>query len=121
MGRKLGTDNSCFVALIATESVSIAIPWPLLPLEVGVNRHGLFKIAIQGQSWSLCAHVGSTLPATLCESISLSCANPELATTRKCKILEARLSKQLLWLHMTRLLKLHAEVMFEYRLCTDLN
>ena len=32
--------NSSFVALIATESVSVAIPWPLLPLEVGVNRHG---------------------------------------------------------------------------------
>ena len=43
MGRKFGTEvgvNSSFVALIATESVSIAIPWPLLPPEVGVNRHG---------------------------------------------------------------------------------
>ena len=36
--------NSCFVALIATESVSTAIPWLLLPPEVGVNRHGLYKI-----------------------------------------------------------------------------
>ena len=44
MGGKLGTEvgvNNCFVTLIATESVSIAIPWPLLPLEVSVNRHGL--------------------------------------------------------------------------------
>ena len=44
MGRKLGTEvdvNSSFVALIATESVSTAIPWLLLPPEVGVNRHGL--------------------------------------------------------------------------------
>ena len=32
--------NSCFVALIATELVSIGIPWLLLPPEVGVNRHG---------------------------------------------------------------------------------
>ena len=42
---KLGTEvgvNSSFVALIATESVSIAIPWLLLPPEVGVNRHGQF-------------------------------------------------------------------------------
>ena len=31
---------SCSVALIATESVSIVIPWLLLPPEVGVNRHG---------------------------------------------------------------------------------
>ena len=47
MGRKPGTEvgvNSSFVALIATESVSIAIPWPLLPPEVGVNRHGQFVI-----------------------------------------------------------------------------
>ena len=43
MGRKLGTEvgvNSCSVALIATESVSIALSWLLLPSEVGVNRHG---------------------------------------------------------------------------------
>ena len=42
--RKLGTEvgvNSCLVALIATESVSIALSWLLLPPEVGVNRHGL--------------------------------------------------------------------------------
>ena len=47
MGGKLGTEvgvNSSFVALNATKSVSIAIPWPLLPPEVGVNRHGqIFK------------------------------------------------------------------------------
>ena len=36
--------NSSFVALIATESVSIAILWLLLPPEVGVNKHGLEKI-----------------------------------------------------------------------------
>ena len=30
------------MALIVTESVSIAILWLLLPPEVGVNRHGLF-------------------------------------------------------------------------------
>ena len=42
-GTKVGVNNS-FVALIATESVSIAIPWLLLPLEVGVNRHGLQEI-----------------------------------------------------------------------------
>ena len=44
MGRKLGTEvgvNSTFVALIATKSVSIAIQWPLLPQEVGVNRQAL--------------------------------------------------------------------------------
>ena len=35
--------NSSFVALIASESVSIVIPWLLLPPEVGVNRHGLVK------------------------------------------------------------------------------
>ena len=43
MGRKAGTEvgvNSCLVALIATESVSIALQWLLLPPEVGVNRHG---------------------------------------------------------------------------------
>ena len=43
VGRKLGTEvgvNSCLVALIATESVSIALSWLLLPPEVGVNRHG---------------------------------------------------------------------------------
>ena len=43
MGRKPGTEvgvNSSFVALIATESVSIAILWPILPPEVDVNRHG---------------------------------------------------------------------------------
>ena len=28
------------MALIATESVSIALSWLLLPPEVGVNRHG---------------------------------------------------------------------------------
>ena len=42
-GEKPGTEvgvNSSFVALIATESVSIAIPWLLFPSEVGVNRHG---------------------------------------------------------------------------------
>ena len=46
MGRKAGTEvgvNSCLVALIATESVSIALSWLLLPPEVGVNRHGLKK------------------------------------------------------------------------------
>ena len=46
IGRMLGTEvgiNSSFVALIATELVSIAIPWLLLPLEVGVNRHGQKK------------------------------------------------------------------------------
>ena len=46
-GRKLGTEvgvNSCLVALIATESVSIALSWLLLPPEVGVNRHGLNNI-----------------------------------------------------------------------------
>ena len=45
MGRKFGTEvgvNSSFVALIATESVSIALSWLLLPPEVGVNRHGPF-------------------------------------------------------------------------------
>ena len=44
MGRKAGTEvgvNSCSVAFIATESVSIALSWLLLPPEVGVNRHGL--------------------------------------------------------------------------------
>ena len=49
MGKKLGMEvgvNSAFVALIATESVSIAIPWPLLPPEVGVNRHGLLIIPV---------------------------------------------------------------------------
>ena len=51
MGRKLGPGmevgvNSSFVALIATESVSIAIPWPLLPPEVGVNRHGQVIIIV---------------------------------------------------------------------------
>ena len=43
MGRKAGTEvgvNCCLVALIATESVSIALQWLLLPPEVGVNRHG---------------------------------------------------------------------------------
>ena len=43
MGRKAGTVvgvNSCLVALVATESVSIAISWLLLPPEVGVDRHG---------------------------------------------------------------------------------
>ena len=35
-----GRVNSCLVALIATESVSIALSWLLLPPEVGVNRHG---------------------------------------------------------------------------------
>ena len=43
MGRKAGTEvgvNSCLVAFIATESVSIALSWLLLPPEVGVNRHG---------------------------------------------------------------------------------
>ena len=47
MGRKAGTEvgvNSCLVAFIATESVSIALSWLLLPPEVGVNRHGL-KVA----------------------------------------------------------------------------
>ena len=47
MGRKAGTEvgvNSCLVALIATESVSIALSWLLLPPEVGVNRHGLFRV-----------------------------------------------------------------------------
>ena len=47
MERKLGTEvgvNSCLVALIATESVSIALSWLLLPPEVGVNRHGLLII-----------------------------------------------------------------------------
>ena len=46
MGRKAGTEvgvNSYLVALIATESVSIALSWLLLPPEVGVNRHGLKK------------------------------------------------------------------------------
>ena len=46
---KPGTEvsvNSCFVALIATESVSIAIPWLLLPPEVGVNRHSLFIVGV---------------------------------------------------------------------------
>ena len=43
-GTEVGV-NSCFVALIATESVSIAIPWLLLPPEVGVNRHGLRVIS----------------------------------------------------------------------------
>ena len=38
-GRWVGV-NSCWVALIATESVSIAFLWLLLPPEVGVNRHG---------------------------------------------------------------------------------
>ena len=41
MGRKAGMEvgvNSCLVALIATESVSIALQWLLLPPEVGVNR-----------------------------------------------------------------------------------
>ena len=45
MGRKAGTEvgvNSCLVAFIATESVSIALSWLLLPPEVGINRHGLF-------------------------------------------------------------------------------
>ena len=49
MGRKLGKKvgvNSSFVALIATELVSIAIPWPLLPLEGGVNRHGLVCLSV---------------------------------------------------------------------------
>ena len=36
--------NSSFVALIATESVSIAVPWLLLPPEVGVNRHYLTNV-----------------------------------------------------------------------------
>ena len=48
MGRKAGTEvgvNSCLVPLIATESVSIALSWLLLPPEVGVNRHGLNEIA----------------------------------------------------------------------------
>ena len=43
VGRKLGTEvgvNSCLVALVARESVSIALSWLLLPPEVGVNRHG---------------------------------------------------------------------------------
>ena len=46
MGRKAGTEvgvNSCLVALIATESVSIALQWLLLPPEVGVNRYGQIK------------------------------------------------------------------------------
>ena len=34
------------MALIATESVSIAIPWLLLSPEVGVNRHGQNKIVV---------------------------------------------------------------------------
>ena len=45
--RKLATEvgvNSCLVALIATESVSIALSWLLLPPEVGVNRHGLLSL-----------------------------------------------------------------------------
>ena len=48
-GEKPGTEvgvNSSFVALITTESVSIAILWLLLPPEVGVNRHGLEKITV---------------------------------------------------------------------------
>ena len=57
MGRKLGTEvgvNSSFVALIATESVSIAIPWLLLRPEVGVNRHGhLFKINHQADNFHI--------------------------------------------------------------------
>ena len=45
VGRKVGTEvgvNSCLVALIATESVSIAFSWLLLPPEVGFNRHGQY-------------------------------------------------------------------------------
>ena len=44
VGRKARTEvgvNSCLVALIATESVSIALSWLLFPPEVCVNRHGL--------------------------------------------------------------------------------
>ena len=43
VGRKAGTEvgvNNCLVALIANESVSIALSRLLLPPEVGVNRHG---------------------------------------------------------------------------------
>ena len=38
--------NSCFVALIATELVPIAILWLLLSPEVGVNRHGLIIMLV---------------------------------------------------------------------------
>ena len=55
MGRKAGTEvgvNSCLVALIATESVSIALQWLLLPPEVGVNRHGQYGIVIENRFMS---------------------------------------------------------------------
>ena len=60
MGRKLGTEvgvNSSFVALIPTESVSIAILWLLLPPKVGVNRHGLWENS------SLSKAISSFLPS----------------------------------------------------------
>ena len=64
-GRKLGTEvgvNSYLVALIATESVSIALSWLLLPPEVGVNRHSpflmnfLYKLSL-GVLLNLCKHL----------------------------------------------------------------
>ena len=54
MGRKAGTEvgvNSCLVALIATESVSIALQWLLLPPEVGVNRHRSVKPYMHHGGW----------------------------------------------------------------------
>ena len=57
-GRKLETEvgvNSCLVALIATETVSIALLWRLLPPEVGVNRHGLYNLVLPyASTFSIC-------------------------------------------------------------------
>ena len=57
VGRKARTEvvvNSCLLAFIATESVSIAISFValwILPPEVGVNRHGQ-NFLICGATWA---------------------------------------------------------------------